>query len=109
MGIAIGEPINKCADRLALLAEGDLDTPVPDLQTKDETLILVDSTRIMVDRIKNIIGDADYILAEMADGNYAVRTRIGDDAYVGGFKQMILSIRKLNRTMSETLSEIQGI
>lgn len=107
MGIAIGEPINKCADRLALLAEGDLDTPVPDLQTKDETLILVDSTRIMVDRIKNIIGDADYILAEMADGNYAVRTRIGDDAYVGGFKQMILSIRKLNRTMSETLSEIQ--
>lgn len=107
MGTMIGVPINLCAERLELLAEGDLETPVPEIQTKDETMVLVNSTKIMVERIKNIIGDASYVLAEMADGNYAIRTRIGDEAYVGAFQQILASMRILNRNMSETLAEIQ--
>ncbi len=107
LGTLIGNPMNQCAERLRLLAEGDLESPVPNLNTKDETMILVDSTKIIVDRMQQIIGDAGYILAEMAEGDFTVRTKIGDEAYVGAFKELILSIRKLNRNMDTTLNEIQ--
>ena len=41
-GFRIGEPINQCAERLQLLAEGDLESPIPEITTKDETRILAD-------------------------------------------------------------------
>ena len=106
VGASIGEPINKCAERLHLLAEGDLESPIPVIETKDETLILADSTRTIVECMRDIIGDTAYILKEMADGNFSVRTSIGEDAYVGAFKQLILSMRSLNKDLSDTLKEI---
>lgn len=106
LGNAIGAPINQCAERLRLLAEGDLESPMPTIHTKNETMILARSTAAIVRIMEEMIGDVAYLLAEMAGGNYAVKTRIGDDAYVGSFKQLLLSVRKLNRDMRDTLGEI---
>lgn len=106
LGTALGDPINKCADRLKLLAEGDLDTPMPNVDTKNETMILADSTRIIVERMQEIIGDMDYLLAEMADGNFAVRSKIGEAAYIGAFSRMFTSVRELNIGLSGTINEI---
>lgn len=106
MGKALGEPINKCADRLRLLADGDLETPLPEIRTENETMILAESTKIIVERMNEIIGDASYLLAEMANGNFAVHSKIGESAYVGAFKALLLSIRTLNSDLSETLKEI---
>lgn len=107
IGSAIGNPINQCADRLKLLAEGDLESAVPEVDTRNETLVLAESTGTIVKRMKEIIGDAGYLLAEMAEGNFAVTSRIGEDAYVGEFHQFLISIRKLNKDLKETLEEIQ--
>lgn len=106
IGISLGEPINKCAERLHLLADGDLETPLPTIKTENETMILAESTRVIVDRMNKIIGDIDYLLAEMASGNFAVKTKIGDEAYVGAFKSVLLSIRTLNGDLRTTLREI---
>lgn len=106
MGNALGDPINKCAERLRLLAEGDLETPLPEIKTENETMILAESTRVIVKRMNEIIGDASYLLAEMANGNFAVHTKIGDDAYVGAFQALLISMRTLNRDLSATLKEI---
>lgn len=106
MGQQLGEPIEICTNRLKLLAQGDLKAPVPEVSREDETLVLANSTRLIVDQVNKIIGDIDYILGEMADGNFAVRTRIGDEAYVGDFKQMLLSVREVNTKLKDTLSEI---
>lgn len=105
-GSLIGDPINQCAERLQLLATGDLESPVPEITTKDETLILADSTRAIVECMHDVIGDTSYLLREMAAGNFAVRSKIGGDAYVGAFQQLILSIRALNGDLSNTLKEI---
>ncbi len=106
VGSSIGEPISECAERLKLLAEGDLDAPIPVIHTDDETLILADSTRTIVEGLRDIIGDTAYVLREMAQGNFDVKTVIGDEAYVGAFRELILSMRTLNIDLSNTLREI---
>lgn len=106
MGISLGEPINKCADRLRLLADGDLETPLPAIKTENETMILAESTRIIVERMNQIIGDMAYLLEEMAGGNFAVKSKIGEAAYVGAFRDLLMSIRTLNGDLRTTLREI---
>ena len=106
VGIQITEPLAKCGERLELLAEGDLDTPMPEINTDDETMLLAESTEMIVNKLNIIIGDMDYVLSEMAGGNFAVRTKVGDDAYPGNFKQLLMLIRRTNSQLRETLLEI---
>ncbi|MFR2693093.1 MAG: hypothetical protein ACLTBV_21510 [Enterocloster bolteae] len=63
----IGEPVKDCAQRLRLLAEGDLDTPVHEIHTGDETQILADSARTLVQGFQLMIQDMDEMLAEMSE------------------------------------------
>lgn len=107
LGTDIGNPIRLCAERLQLLADGDLQTEIPEIKTKDETKILVDATATIVNSQQKIIGDISYILEEMADGNFTVRTKAGDKAYVGAYQTLLLSVRELNRKLSNTLNRIK--
>ena len=66
----ISKPITLCANRLNLLAEGDLRTPVPHITTKDETGVLAKSTGIIVDTLSALIDDECYLLESMAAGNF---------------------------------------
>lgn len=107
LGNAIGQPIHQCAERLALLAEGDLNTPVPEVTTKDETLVLAEATRIIVEAQGAIIGDLDYVLEAMASGDFTVKSKIGDAAYVGEYKSLILSARDMKLKMCDALNRIK--
>lgn len=107
LGNSIGNPIQLCAERLALLAEGDLHTPVPEITTKDETLVLAEATRIIVEAQAAIIGDLGYVLEEMAGGDFTVKSKIGDDAYVGEYKSLILSARDMKLKMCDALNRIK--
>lgn len=69
-GETIGGAIRKCAERLELLAQGDLSTEVPQVDSKNETKTLVDSTVRIVDTQQKVIHDLNYLLSEMADGNF---------------------------------------
>ena len=106
IGRNIGEPVAKCTERLRLLAEGDLHTPAPVIRTQDETQVLAEATAVLSDNLQKVIGDADYLLGEMSEGNFAIATN-SPEAYVGDFQGLLDSIRKLNRKLSETLSEIK--
>ena len=106
IGQTIGEPVAKCTERLRLLAEGDLHTPAPVIQTQDETQVLAEATAVLSNNLQKVIGDADYLLGEMSGGNFAIATS-SEEAYVGDFQGLLDSIRKLNRKLSETLSEIK--
>lgn len=106
IGQAIGEPVAECTERLRLLAEGDLHTPAPAIRTQDETQILAEATAALSGNLQKVIGDADYLLGEMSQGNFALTTGCAE-AYVGDFQGLLDSIRKLNRKLSETLSEIK--
>lgn len=101
----IGEPVKDCARRLRLLAEGDLDTPVNEIHTGDETQILADSARTLVQGFRLMIQDMDEMLAEMSKGNLTADSKC-EEAYVGGYRGLLDSARKLSVQLSDTLRQI---
>lgn len=105
-GAKIGDAVNVCAQRLKQLAEGDLRTEVPAVDAEDETKILAESTVAIVETQQSIIGDIQYLLSELAEGNFGVRTQIGQDAYVGEYLAILEAIRTQRDGMTETLRAI---
>ncbi|MFR6230351.1 MAG: methyl-accepting chemotaxis protein [Enterocloster sp.] len=101
----IGEPVKDCAQRLRLLAEGDLDTPVHEIHTGDEIQILADSARTLVQGFRLMIQDMDEMLAEMSRGNLTVDSKC-EEAYVEGYRGLLDSARKLSAQLSDTLRQI---
>lgn len=106
IGKLIGTPVQLCTDRLVLLSKGDLHSPMPEINTADETQILAEATATMAGNMKMVIEDADNLLSEMADGNFAIDTQ-REEAYVGDFHGLIESLRKLNVKLSDTLLGIK--
>ena len=54
---------------------------------------------------REIIADIDYLLNEMANGNFAIATRC-EDKYIGEYGNILMSMRNINRTLNQTLEEI---
>ena len=107
IGQRIGEPVAQCTDRIQLLAQGDLHTPAPQVETGDELQILAEATASLSDNLQQVIGDTDYLLGEMSEGNFAIGSNCRE-AYIGDFSGLLESIRKLNHKLSETLGEIKN-
>lgn len=107
IGQRIGEPVAQCTDRIQLLAQGDLHTPTPKVETGDELQILAEATASLSDNLQQVIGDTDYLLGEMSEGNFAIESNCRE-AYIGDFSGLLESIRKLNHKLSETLGEIKN-
>ncbi len=72
---------------------------------KDEIGVLVDSFRVTFKALDAMITDLNHLMAEMAKGNFNVRTT-AEEYYVGDFAPLLSSIRKMNSNLSATLSRI---
>lgn len=107
LGSNIGDPIRIYADRLRLLADGDLHTEVKEIQSGDEIEILALATKGIAGNLSQVIQDIDYLLDEMAGGNFTVKTR-KEDLYTGDYQGMLVSIRKLNFKLNQTLLQIRN-
>ncbi len=105
-GRSIGGPVAQCTERLRLLSEGDLSSPVPHINTNDETKILAEATERLVGDINSIIGDIGRMLNSMANGDFNVSSSCGEDVYRGDFHVLIESVREINHKLSNTLSQI---
>lgn len=101
----IATPIHACAERLRKLAHGDLKSPVPDYSYKNEIGILADSTNEIVTGLTTIIQDEQYLLEEMANGNFDIRSK-ATESYVGDFLLILEAIRTINSHLSEALQQI---
>lgn len=102
----IGTPIHQCAKRLKAVAKGDLHTEVPEINSRDETLVLANATRDIVSDMRTIIGDVDYILGEMSDNNFGVYSR-ARESYIGDFKGILEAVRKIKYSLSDTINHIK--
>ncbi|MDE7219461.1 MAG: methyl-accepting chemotaxis protein [Oscillospiraceae bacterium] len=103
----ISVPMRACAERMKLLVEGDLKSPVPQAAGQDETAELTRSTAEMVKGLNTIIGDIGYLLNEMANANFDVQSP-HRDAYVGGYQNILLSMRTLKVSLSDTMRQIDA-
>ena len=101
----IGQPIRAFAQRLQQIEAGDLTSPVPAFQRKDEIGVLSTATANITATLQNLFQDIDYVLGEMSQGNFNVRSR-DYNLYKGDYSSILLSIRNINRTLSNTLEQI---
>lgn len=99
----IADPIQKCAVRLEQLSVGDLDSPIPEIHTRDELEILGNATRTIVNNLQNLIQDEIVLLEEMADGNFSAEPQ---GKYQGGFAPLKEAILKILDSMNHTLQQI---
>lgn len=106
LAAGIGLPIRQCADRLVLLAQGDLSSPVPQGADDDETGILSNATQELLEGVNTIINDIDYTLSEMADGNFSVHSS-APDSYIGDFAAILKSLREIKHSLTSALSGIK--
>ncbi len=103
----ISVPMRACAERMKLLVQGDLDSPVPQVTGRDETAELTRSTAEMVAGLNTIINDIDYLLNEMANQNFDIQSS-HREAYVDGYQSILLSMRTLKVSLSNTIRQIDA-
>ena len=94
-----------CVDRLKLVAEGDLRSPVPTVDTEDEAKELADAMDITITTLKNIILDIQYLLGEMANGKFNIKSK-AREYYKGDMDRILGSLQDINTSLSDTLIEI---
>lgn len=102
---SIEKPLSELSRRFITFAEGDLDSPLPEVKTKDEIAELVDSVGVMAQRLHTIINDAGRLLKEMANGNFAIKTDC-EEQYMGAFNDLLMGIRQMNRQMDVTIKSV---
>lgn len=103
VAVKIAKPIILCTDRIKLLAQGDLKSEVPLIQSKDETKILADSTKILLDGLNDVVRDISQVLGEMSNGNLDVEST---RTYTGDFIPIQTATNAIIVSLNEALSNI---
>lgn len=107
LAVNISRPMKACADRMKLLVEGDLETSVPKINSKDETGMLANSTAALVEGLSTVINDIRYLLTEMANQNLDVHTK-HEEVYVGSFRNILLSMRNMKMQLSNAMRQVNN-
>lgn len=107
LAVNISRPMKACADRMKLLVEGDLETSMPSIHSKDETGMLANSTAALVEGLSTVINDISYLLTEMANQNLDVHTK-HEEVYVGSFRNILLSMRNMKMQLSNAMRQVNN-
>ena len=104
-GNSIGKPIKACSDRLTLLTKGDLASPMPVVNTKDETGILAEATSSIVGSLQGVVTNVSHQLSEMANGNFDLPEL---KMYAGDFETLSVASNKIVESLNSTLYQINA-
>lgn len=99
----IVSPIKLCIDRLNLLRHGDLSSPVPQIDTMDETKDLADGLQGCIIELREIISNISQQLTQVADADFNIDPEV---QYPGDFREMKLALCECIVRISDTLSSI---
>lgn len=99
----IAGPINQCADRLELMAQGDLTTAIEPLKTEDEIQQMMVSLQKLREFMGGIVKDLDRGLKEMEGGNFDIAPEVD---YPGDFEGIRNALGGFIIKMSQTLGSI---
>ena len=106
VAVTITVPLRELSERLEAFAKGDLFNPFPTVDTDDEIGDIIKASNDMAESLDFIISDLEYVLGEMANSNYTVRSRDGS-RYIGDFRQLFDSSKKLRDCMVDTMKFIE--
>ena len=100
----ITEPMGELVNLSKALSDGKLDYEAS-YDGNDEIGEVVSTFALTVKRLKDIIKDINYLLGEMADGNFDIESTC-KEVYVGEYKPILSAIQNINNELSSTISDI---
>lgn len=98
------KPIDSVVQAAQSIADGNLDIEI-EVMSNDEIGQLSKAFQYTVSALQRIIADETYLLEEMANGNFNIRTK-AEEYYIGGYAPILKSLRKINRGLSAALGQI---
>lgn len=98
------QPIKEIESVASQMAEGHLDVSVS-YCSRDEFGGLAEKMRLLSGHLQSVVSDQSYLLNEIAGGNLDVKTK-AESSYVGDFKILLLSLRKIVTDLSSTMRQI---
>jgi len=106
-GKSIGEPISACANRMRMLLDGDLSSPVETSKRQDEIGVLLQSMQMLQSGLNTLIRDIDVFLGRFASGDFTVKSTC-PDAYVGDFSGILKAMRNMKSKLTDTICSIDN-
>lgn len=103
--VKIIKPIQRIKESIKELAAGNLDTEVKLEENTSEIGQIAAEMHNLIDFQKNIIADIDYMLGELAMGNFVVRSQC-EESYNGDYKNIILSVNKISKRLNSVMNNI---
>ena len=104
----ISKPLAELEGRFGTFAEGDIRTPFPTSTAQDEIAGLMNASHDMAERLQMIIGDVERLCAEMSEGNFNVESDCAE-AYKGDLAGLYVSIKEMNKNVSDALREVEAV
>ena len=102
---SIATPLDQLKDRLDTFAQGDLSSPFPTVETKDELAEMVATSISMAATLQFIIHDVGTILDQMANSDFTV-TSSDKSKYSGEFESILTAMALLKRQLVETMQSV---
>lgn len=97
-------PVLEIGKAMQQIQNGNLDVAIH-YESKDELGMLAQSMRELSGTLTQIVDDEEYVLGEMASGNFNVRTN-NEEMYVGDYTSLLHSMKNINEKLSDTLKTI---
>lgn len=101
----VTKPLGQATNRMEKLAEGDLQSAIPELKTKDETKVLVDSINMTVTTLNSMIGEVSQALNRMSDGDFAFKI---ESEFKGDLIPLKDAMNKILHDLRKLLKEINS-
>jgi len=99
----IAKPVTIIADRMELLADGDIHTPVKEIKANNEIGKLNVSITKMIENLSTYVNDIDYKLEAIAAGDMSSKEIV---EYKGDFTTIGNSLERIRSSMNSVLSNI---
>ncbi len=97
-------PLNMMIQAAESISVGHLDVKL-EANSQDEVGALSSAFQNMTDNLRRMVTDVQYLLGELAEGNFKIKSR-ASDCYVGDFTEFLQAMRRLNQKMNDTLLQI---
>ena len=95
--------------RLTAFAGGDVFSPMPNFESNSfESVNLKKQTEIATENTGAIIRDIDYLMTEMAHGNFDILSKV-PDKYIGDYENILKSFRGLKSSINESFHGIAQV
>lgn len=99
------DPIVKVEKKMTEFSNGILGEKINLKENNSEIGRMVTAINKFQKFQKEIINDIDYLLTEMSVGNFVIETTC-EENYIGDYENIILSLRKINRVLGDTLINV---